>query len=67
MKRILWLALLLLSCAHAIKDVSDCDRVTGERRIECSACLLQNKADGWLGIYEYRPDEGDGKRCARVK
>ena len=64
-------ALLLLlaaaACAHAIKEVSDCDRVGGERRVECAACTLQNKAQGWIGEYEYRPDNKDGERCVRVK
>lgn len=55
------------ACAHAIKDVSDCDRVTGAQRVECSACVVQNKAEGWLGTYEYRPDDPAGKRCVRVK
>ncbi len=64
---LLWLALLAAACAHSIDDVSDCDRVTGEKRLECGACLLQNKADGWLGVYEYRPDNAQGQRCARVK
>ena len=67
MKTILSLALLLAGCAHAIKDVSDCDRVTGERRVECDACTVQNKAQGWIGEYEYRPDASDGQRCVRVK
>jgi hypothetical protein len=67
MKRALSLALLLAGCAHAIKDVSDCDRVTGERRVECGACTVQNKAQGWIGEYEYRPDAPDGQRCVRVK
>ena len=67
MKRLLPLVLLLAGCAHAIKDVSDCDRVAGDRRLECGACTLQNKAQGWMGEYEYRPDNEDGKRCVRVK
>jgi hypothetical protein len=67
MKRALSLALLLAGCAHAIKDVSDCDRVDGERRVECGACTVQNKAQGWIGEYEYRPDAPDGQRCVRVK
>jgi len=28
---------------------------------------VQNKAEGWLGTYEYRPDAPAGKRCVRVK
>jgi len=67
MKRALLLALLACGCAHAIKDLSDCDRVDGEKRVECGACTLQNKAQGWIGEYEYRPDEPDGQRCVRVK
>jgi hypothetical protein len=67
MKRALLLVLLATGCAHAIKDVSDCDRVTGEKRIECGACTVQNKAQGWIGEYEYRPDAPDGQRCVRVK
>jgi hypothetical protein len=59
--------LLLAGCAHVIRDISDCDKVAGEKRVECGACLLQNKAEGWLGIYEYRPDNADGQRCVRVK
>ena len=67
MKKALLLALLAAGCAHAIKDVSDCDRVTGEKRIECGACTVQNKAAGFLGEYEYRPDNPDGERCVRTK
>ncbi len=67
MKWVLVIALLLAGCAHAIKDVSDCDRVAGEKRIECGACVVQNKAQGWLGEYEYRPDAAQGARCVRVK
>jgi hypothetical protein len=55
MKRALLAALLAAGCAHAIKDVSDCDRVSGEKRFECGACTAQNKAQGWLGEYEPRP------------
>ncbi len=62
------LALLAASaCTHVIRDVSDCRDVQGEKRIECGACLVANKADGWLGTYEYRPDAEVGKRCVRVK
>ena len=67
MKRAILLLLLgTAGCAHAIKDVSDCDRVSGEKRVECGACTLQNKAQGWIGEYEYRPDNKDGERCVRV-
>jgi hypothetical protein len=68
MKQLVWIALLALGCSHVvIKDVSDCDKVEGEKRIECGACLVPNKAEGWLGSYEYRPDADAGKRCVRVK
>ncbi len=68
MKRWIFLALLASGCAHTrIKNVSDCDQVQGEKRVECGACLVQNKADGWLGTYEYRPDEKSGSRCVRLK
>lgn len=67
MKRFLWVALLVAACAHAIKDVKDCDQVAGEMRIACGACVVQNKAQGWLGEYEYRPDAAEGQRCVRVK
>jgi len=67
-RKAVWIALLASGCAHVvIKDVSDCDQVQGEKRIECGACLVQNKAEGWLGTYEYRPEEPSGKRCVRVK
>jgi hypothetical protein len=67
MKRTLVLLVLATGCAHAIKDVSDCDKVTGQRRVECTVCTGQNKAQGWLGEYEYRPDNKDGERCVRTK
>jgi hypothetical protein len=67
MRATLLLVLLACGCAHAIKELSDCDRVTGEKRVECSACTMQNKAQGWIGEYEYRPDNKDGERCVRVK
>ena len=67
MKLGLLLLLLLAGCAHAIKDVSDCDRVAGDQRIACGACTLQNKAQGWIGEFEYRPDNREGERCVRVK
>ena len=68
MTRTLSLLLLLAAgCASAIKNVSDCDRVAGDRRVECGACTVQNKAQGWIGEYEYRPDNKDGERCVRVK
>ncbi len=71
MRGLAFIALLVAaSCAHigtSIKDVADCDKVAGEKRVECDACLVQNKAEGWLGVYEYRPDNAAGERCVRVK
>ncbi|BDG05335.1 hypothetical protein [Anaeromyxobacter oryzae] len=68
MKRVLWVALLASGCAHvAIRKVSDCERFQAEQRVECSACVVQNEAQGWLGTYEYRPDAAAGSRCVRVK
>ncbi len=66
MKRLVLVALLAPGCT-VIKDVSDCEQVQGEKRIECGTCLVANKADGWLGTYEYRPGADSGKRCVRVK
>jgi hypothetical protein len=60
-------AFALAGCAHGIRNLEDCGKVAGERRIECGACTLQNKAEGWLGIFEYQPDNGEGKRCVRVR
>ena len=61
------LALLAAGCAHGIRNVSDCSQVqAADRKIECGACTVQNKADGILGTYEYRPDNADGQRCVRV-
>ncbi len=68
MKKIPFVLLLAAAgCAHAIKDVSDCDKVAGEKRVECGACTIQNKAQGWIGEYEYRPDNPEGQRCVRVQ
>jgi len=62
------LALLAAGCAHGIRDVSDCSKVeAADRKIECGACTVQNKAGGVLGTYEYRPDGADGQRCVRVE
>ena len=66
------LALLLLlgsaACFHkAYRTVDDCGDLTADQRIGCSACTLQNKAEGWLGLYEYRPENREGERCVRVK
>lgn len=65
-----WMALFLLAagCAHGIRNVSDCGRLdSADRKIECGACTVQNKADGILGTFEYRPDNPDGQRCVRVQ
>ena len=60
--------LLAAACAHGIRDVSDCGKVeAADRKVECGACTLQNKAGGALGTYEYRPDSPDGQRCVRVQ
>jgi uncharacterized protein YceK len=68
MRWLVVVAVLVSGCAHvAIQKVSDCDQVQGEERVECSACLVQNEAAGWLGTYEYRPKEKAGSRCVRVK
>ena len=62
------LALFAAGCAHGIRNLSDCGQVqAADRKIECGACTVQNKADGLLGTYEYRPDAADGQRCVRVK
>ncbi len=62
------LALLAAGCAHGIRNLSDCGQVqAADRKVECGACTVQNKADGLLGTYEYRPDAADGQRCVRVK
>lgn len=68
MKRTFWVLLLAAGCAHGIRDVSDCSSVqAADRKVECGACTLQNKAGGALGTYEYKPDNPDGKRCVRVQ
>jgi hypothetical protein len=68
MRFALVLLLALAGCAHAaIKEVSDCEKLTGEQRLACGACLLQNQAQGWLGVFEYRPDNAQGERCVKVK
>ena len=66
MKRIL-LVVLAAGCAHGIRNVSDCSRLdAADRKIECGACTVQNKTEGLLGTYEYRPGNPDGQRCVRV-
>ena len=65
-----WMILVLLAagCAHGIRNLSDCGQVeAADRKIECGACTVQNKAEGLFGTYEYRPDGSDGQRCVRVK
>jgi len=64
-----WILLVVLAagCAHGIRNVSDCSQLdAADRKIECGACTVQNKADGLLGTYEYRPGNADGQRCVRV-
>jgi hypothetical protein len=66
MKTLLLVLVLAAGCAHGIRDVSDCGKVeAADRKVECGACTLQNKAGGALGTYEYKPDNPDGKRCER--
>ncbi len=61
-------ALAVTACAHAgIRKVSDCEQVQGQARIECGACTARNEAQGWLGTWEYRPDERPDARCHRVR
>jgi hypothetical protein len=56
------------SCAHAsIKKVGDCDQVPAEQRVACAACTVKNEAQGWIGDYEYRPENDPSDRCVRVK
>ena len=64
-----WILLAILAggCAHGIRNVSDCGQVeAADRKLECGACTVQNKAEGLLGTYEYRPGNPDGQRCVRV-
>jgi hypothetical protein len=56
------------SCAHtSIRRVGDCDQVPAEQRVACAACTVKNEAAGWIGDYEYRPDNDSSDRCVRVK
>ena len=55
------------ACHRGIKKVSDCDQVPAEQRIACGACTIQNEAGGWIGDYEYRPDNDASDRCVRTK
>jgi hypothetical protein len=63
------LALVVLaSCAHtSIRDVGQCDQVAAEQRVACAACTVKNQAGGWIGDYEYRPDNDPSDRCVRTK
>jgi hypothetical protein len=69
MKRKIFLFLVLAAgCAHGIRNVEDCGQVQAvDRKVECGACTVQNKAGGVIGTYEYRPDAADGQRCVRVQ
>ena len=68
MKSILILILMTAGCAHGIRRVEDCGQVQAvDRKVECGACTLQNKAGGALGTYEYKQDGPDGQRCVRVE
>jgi len=58
---------LSASCAHAIREVGQCDQVPAEQRVACAACTVKNQAGGWIGDYEYRPDNDPSDRCVRVK
>jgi hypothetical protein len=64
---ILLLLAALGACAHGIRQVSDCDKVPAEQRIACGACTVKNEAGGWIGEYEYRPDNDPANRCVRTK
>jgi hypothetical protein len=61
------LALAVAGCAHAIKNVSDCDQVEVAQRIACGECVVRNKAGGFLGEFEYRPDNAQDQRCVQTK
>jgi hypothetical protein len=59
---------LVWSCVHTgIRKVGDCDQVPAEQRVACAACTVKNEAQGWIGDYEYRPDNDASDRCVRVK
>jgi len=67
-KKLFFFLVLAAGCAHGIRNVEDCGQIgAADRKIECGACTLQNKAQGWIGEYEYRPDNKDGERCVRVQ
>lgn len=60
--------LVLASCAHtSIREVGQCDQVPAEQRVACAACTVKNQAGGWIGDYEYRPDNDPSDRCIRTK
>ncbi|HYV64618.1 MAG TPA: hypothetical protein VE964_00155 [Myxococcales bacterium] len=62
------LPILAWSCAHTgVRKVGDCDQVPAEQRVACAACTVKNEAQGWIGDYEYRPDNDPSDRCVRVK
>ncbi len=57
-----------IGCVHRIREFNECgDIQASDRKVECGACTLQNKAGGALGTYEYRPEGPDGERCVRVE
>ena len=59
---------VLASCAHSsVREVGQCDQVPAEQRVACAACTVKNQAGGWIGDYEYRPDNDPSDRCVRVK
>jgi hypothetical protein len=55
------------SCAHGIRNVSDCGQSPLEQRVACAACTVQNDAGGLLGAYEYKPDNAPADRCVKTK
>jgi hypothetical protein len=55
------------SCAHGIRNVSDCGQAPLEQRPACAACTVQNDAAGLLGEYEYKPDNAPSERCVKKK
>jgi hypothetical protein len=67
-KLALFVFVALCGCAHVYKTTSDCDGIdSGPQKLACQACTVQNKAEGWLGTWEYRPDNKEGERCVRAK
>ena len=45
MKKAALLLFLLIGCAHSIKNVSDCDRVDGIKRVECNGRSIAYLSD----------------------